>query len=431
MESVDRLIDLTSTSRGSYLLRLIDRLIDWLAYFWCVSFPDFLTFSNVQCLILGRKAASVSSEDHSDVPDSDEESSDSQADDSDEDVVIDPDTTIEDEDDEDADDETARKRTIIPRDRDPVYVQNRVYPPLQLPPSSEDLIVPNDLVLQALGIYEILRRFSNTLQLTPFRFEDFCCALVAEENSKLLAEIFRYWSQERIFFPSRFKREIHYHFILKLVMNQSINQSINREIMSWKYSLANIFFFTLSINLFVVQFFAWYFATARPPGSGLRRTTRRTASTCRPFASTAWRGPNSCVPSSAARSSTLRDCASSARPASHVSPRKTNSSCWIFSARRVSDYPVPYAPSSPRIRAFSMRNPAGRARSWAIWFAAIFARRRIIWSACRRRWRTSPRASGFVQCVDWTRYVLYTFSHLMPMEFQFYPSSSWKLWVSS
>ena len=39
-------------------------------------------------------------------------------------------------------------------------------------------------------MYEILRRFFQCLQLTPFRFEDFCCAVTAEENSRLVADIF-------------------------------------------------------------------------------------------------------------------------------------------------------------------------------------------------------------------------------------------------
>lgn len=144
-----------------------------------------------------RKAASVSSDDNnSDLAESDEDSSDASSDEA-------ADTTMEDPEelglsaDEENDtvsgegSDAAAKRTIIPRDRDPVYVQNRVFPPLQLPASSEDLIIPRQLVLPALGVYEILRRFANSLQLTPFRFEDFGCALMAEENSKLLAEIFR------------------------------------------------------------------------------------------------------------------------------------------------------------------------------------------------------------------------------------------------
>lgn len=58
-----------------------------------------------------------------------------------------------------------RKRTFIPRDRDPVYIQNRSFPPLLLPPSSDDLLIPSELVLPAFGIYEILRRFAQSLQV--------------------------------------------------------------------------------------------------------------------------------------------------------------------------------------------------------------------------------------------------------------------------
>ncbi|OQV20057.1 Nucleosome-remodeling factor subunit BPTF [Hypsibius exemplaris] len=140
----------------------------------------------------GRKV-SVSSEENSDVPEDSNEDDSSEEDSnasSEEDLDANADTTYDGESEDEYGEAEVVKRTIIPRDRDPVYVQNRVYPPLVLPPSSADLIVPQELVLPALGVYEILRRFGQTLQLTPFRFEDFCCALMAEENSRLIAEIF-------------------------------------------------------------------------------------------------------------------------------------------------------------------------------------------------------------------------------------------------
>ncbi len=62
-------------------------------------------------------------------------------------------------------------------------------PPLQLPPSSEDVLLPNRLLFDALGIYEICRRYSQPIRLSPFLFEDFCAALSSSENSKLLAEM--------------------------------------------------------------------------------------------------------------------------------------------------------------------------------------------------------------------------------------------------
>ncbi len=62
-------------------------------------------------------------------------------------------------------------------------------PELKLPPSSEDLLVGPEHVLQVISVYEVLRRFHQILRLTPFRVEDFCAALASEEQSNLLSEI--------------------------------------------------------------------------------------------------------------------------------------------------------------------------------------------------------------------------------------------------
>jgi nucleosome-remodeling factor subunit BPTF len=62
-------------------------------------------------------------------------------------------------------------------------------PPLELPKSSEDLLIPNQFVLKVFSIYEILRRFHQILRLTPFRVEDFCAAIASEEQSNLLSEV--------------------------------------------------------------------------------------------------------------------------------------------------------------------------------------------------------------------------------------------------
>ncbi|XP_071445006.1 nucleosome-remodeling factor subunit NURF301 isoform X3 [Hetaerina americana] len=70
----------------------------------------------------------------------------------------------------------------------PLWLQNKDFPPLELPKSSDDLLVPRELVLQALGVYEVLRRFRTLARLSPFRFEDFCACLVSEEQTPLLAE---------------------------------------------------------------------------------------------------------------------------------------------------------------------------------------------------------------------------------------------------
>lgn len=68
-------------------------------------------------------------------------------------------------------------------------MQDRDLPILQLPDSSDDLLVPHEYVLKTLSIYEVLRRFHSLVRLSPFRFEDFCAAIICEEQSILLAEL--------------------------------------------------------------------------------------------------------------------------------------------------------------------------------------------------------------------------------------------------
>lgn len=72
---------------------------------------------------------------------------------------------------------------------DPIWLQDREYPSLELPPSSEDLLVPNELVLRCASIYEIIRRFRHLVRLSPFRLEDFAAAITCEDQSPLLVEI--------------------------------------------------------------------------------------------------------------------------------------------------------------------------------------------------------------------------------------------------
>ena len=63
-------------------------------------------------------------------------------------------------------------------------------PALELPPSSDDLLIAGaDNLLTALEVYEILRRFYKSIRLSPFRFEDFCAALSTHEHPRLLASV--------------------------------------------------------------------------------------------------------------------------------------------------------------------------------------------------------------------------------------------------
>lgn len=79
---------------------------------------------------------------------------------------------------------------LRPPSPDPLWLQDeRKIPPLELPPSSDDLIMPRELVLQVVGIYEVLRRFRHLVRLSPFRIEDLCGALCCEDQSNLLVEV--------------------------------------------------------------------------------------------------------------------------------------------------------------------------------------------------------------------------------------------------
>uniref|UniRef100_A0A8C9T282 Bromodomain PHD finger transcription factor n=1 Tax=Scleropages formosus TaxID=113540 RepID=A0A8C9T282_SCLFO len=80
-----------------------------------------------------------------------------------------------------------RRRTRVHRPPSPM-LEDKDMPLLELPASSEDLLVPSEQLLNAAAIYEVLRNFSVVLRLSPFRFEDFCAALVGQEQCTLIAE---------------------------------------------------------------------------------------------------------------------------------------------------------------------------------------------------------------------------------------------------
>uniref|UniRef100_A0A671KEH2 Nucleosome-remodeling factor subunit BPTF-like n=1 Tax=Sinocyclocheilus anshuiensis TaxID=1608454 RepID=A0A671KEH2_9TELE len=80
-----------------------------------------------------------------------------------------------------------RKRPRPRRPPSPILEQKEI-PTLQLPSSSEDILIPNEQLLNASAIYEVLRSFCTVLRLSPFRFEDFCAALVGQEQCTLIAE---------------------------------------------------------------------------------------------------------------------------------------------------------------------------------------------------------------------------------------------------
>ncbi|XP_072022226.1 nucleosome-remodeling factor subunit BPTF-like isoform X2 [Amphiura filiformis] len=71
----------------------------------------------------------------------------------------------------------------------PVWLEKEDVPTLDLPKSSNDLLIENKDLLDAIAVYEVLRHFHQQLRLSPCRFEDFCAALVSEEQCNMLAEI--------------------------------------------------------------------------------------------------------------------------------------------------------------------------------------------------------------------------------------------------
>lgn len=61
--------------------------------------------------------------------------------------------------------------------------------PLNIPPSSDDLLISSDLLMQALQVYETVRHFGRILRISPFGFEDLCAALRADEQPCIIAEV--------------------------------------------------------------------------------------------------------------------------------------------------------------------------------------------------------------------------------------------------
>ncbi|MCP9257668.1 hypothetical protein DINM_000928 [Dirofilaria immitis] len=62
-------------------------------------------------------------------------------------------------------------------------------PILKLPKGSEDLLIDEKYLFDALEVYETCRWYYQAIRLSPFLFEDFCAALSTESQTNLLAEI--------------------------------------------------------------------------------------------------------------------------------------------------------------------------------------------------------------------------------------------------
>lgn len=87
---------------------------------------------------------------------------------------------------------SAKRNTVSvqrPATPEPLWLQNRPIPTLELPKTSDDLLVPREHIMAVLSIYEVLRHFRNLVRLSPFRMEDFCAALMCEDQTSLFAEV--------------------------------------------------------------------------------------------------------------------------------------------------------------------------------------------------------------------------------------------------
>ncbi|XP_040293358.1 nucleosome-remodeling factor subunit BPTF isoform X2 [Bufo bufo] len=80
-----------------------------------------------------------------------------------------------------------RRKPRVHRPRSPIFEEKDV-PQLEFPKSSEDLLLPSEHLMSVIAVFEVLRNFGTVLRLSPFRFEDFCAALVSQEQCTLLAE---------------------------------------------------------------------------------------------------------------------------------------------------------------------------------------------------------------------------------------------------
>ena len=92
---------------------------------------------------------------------------------------------LQDEEDADSDDLKVESDVELDLDSAPLPADSRsttpipfwlrtgdeVPPQLDLPPSSEDLLVSSEIILKTCSTYEVLRHYRLLLRLSPFRFE--------------------------------------------------------------------------------------------------------------------------------------------------------------------------------------------------------------------------------------------------------------------
>ncbi|XP_044753874.1 nucleosome-remodeling factor subunit NURF301 isoform X3 [Coccinella septempunctata] len=163
---------------------------------------------------------------------------------------------------------------------EPLWLQNRELPQLVLPKSSDDLLIPKDKIMTALSVYEVLRHFRNLVRLSPFRFEDFCAALVCEDQSSLLSEIHIMLlkallreedSQQTHFGPLDQKDSVNVSlFLIDYITYPEVLRSYVESDKSFDQTVLNILtntdypYTTLDDRLKVLQFLTDQFLTTNP-----------------------------------------------------------------------------------------------------------------------------------------------------------------------
>ncbi|ESO89131.1 hypothetical protein LOTGIDRAFT_106842 [Lottia gigantea] len=83
----------------------------------------------------------------------------------------------------------SRRRLFHRCPKTPELPEDVEIPEVILPVSSNDLLIPNENVMLAVSVFEVLRHFRVILRISPYTFETFTAALLCEEQCTLLAEI--------------------------------------------------------------------------------------------------------------------------------------------------------------------------------------------------------------------------------------------------
>lgn len=174
---------------------------------------------------------------------------------------------------------TPAKRKWCKRATTPVFLQERDFPSLVLPKSSDDLLLPREHLMKALGVYEVLRHFRNILRLTPFIFEDFCAALSSSDQTALLSDVHIMLlkailreedAQSTMFAPLDMRDTVNIHFylidsmtwpaVLLMYLQSDLEfKDVMRVVKSCEYPFTSV-----ENRLIVLEFLCDHFLTTSP-----------------------------------------------------------------------------------------------------------------------------------------------------------------------